>query len=83
MLILIYHAVPNSMLDENWEMSANVIHFLSFAGMLPITFKIFSLSSNFLKGICQKRNLPIKMTGMVGLAIALVRNQSIARLFLS
>ena len=36
MLILFNCAATNSKLDGNWKISANVIHFLSFAGMLSV-----------------------------------------------
>ena len=58
-------------MDGNWKISANVIHFVSFAGMLPFIFGIFSLSSHFCQAR-QKRKLPITMTGMTGLAKALM-----------
>ena len=52
-------------LDGNWKISANVIHFLCFAGMLPVIFGIFSPTSHFCQAR-QKRKLPVKMTGMMG-----------------
>ena len=51
MLILFYHAATNHKLGGNWKISANVIHFLSFAGMLPVIFWIFSPSSHFVKPV--------------------------------
>ena len=65
MLILFYHAATSQKLDGNWKISANVIHFLSFAGMLPVIFGIFSPSSHFCKAR-QKPKLPVKMTSMTG-----------------
>ena len=50
-LILFHHAATNHKKDGNLKISANVIHFLSFAGMLPVILGIFSLSSHF----CQAR----------------------------
>ena len=41
-LILFHPAATNPKLDGNWKKSANVIHFLSFAGMLPVIFGICS-----------------------------------------
>ena len=50
----------NPKLDGNWKISANVIHFFSFDGMLW-----FSPSSHFFLAR-QNRKLPVKMTGMTG-----------------
>ena len=60
-----YHAATNCKLDGNWKISSNIIHFLSFAGMLPIIFGIFGPSSHFCKAR-QKRKFPVKMMGMTG-----------------
>ena len=58
---LLYHAATNHM-DGNWKINANVIHFLSFAGMLQVIFGIFSPSSHFCQAR-QKRKLFLEMTG--------------------
>ena len=41
MLILFHHAATNHKKDGNLKISANIIHFLSFAGMLPVIFGDF------------------------------------------
>ena len=73
MLILFHHAATNHKLDGNQKISGNVIHVLSFAGMLPVSFWIFSPSTHMCQA-CQKQKLPIKMTGMRVLAKVLHRN---------
>ena len=40
LLILFHHAASNHKLDGNWKISANAIHFLNFAGMLPALFVV-------------------------------------------
>ena len=63
-LILFYHAATNHI---EWKLGDKcyVIHFLNFAGMLPVIFGISSPSSHFCQAR-QKRKLPVKMTGMTG-----------------
>ena len=39
----------NMKVDGNWKISANVIQFFSFAGPLPVIFRIFRPSSSFFK----------------------------------
>ena len=56
-LILFYHTAKNHKLDGNWKIiKCYVIHFLNFAGMLPVIFGIFSQSSHFCQAH-QKRKL--------------------------
>ena len=50
---------------EIWKISAHVIHFLSFAGVLPVIFGIFNPSSHLFQA-GQKRKLTVKMTGLMG-----------------
>ena len=47
LLILFHYAATNCKLDENWK-CANVTHFSSFAGMLPVIFGIFNPLFHFL-----------------------------------
>ena len=64
-LILFHYTATYRKLDGNWKISVNVIHFLSFACLLPVIFRIFSPSPHFFQAR-QKQKLPIKMTGMTG-----------------
>ena len=49
--IFFYHAATNYKLDGNWKISANVIHFPSFAGMLPVIFWIFPPIISYLSSL--------------------------------
>ena len=59
---MFYRAATNHKLDGNWKINGNVIHFLSFAGMLQVIFGIFSPSSHFCQ-VRQKRKLFLTVTG--------------------
>ena len=51
MLISFYHAATNHKLDGNWKISANVIHSVFFAGMLPIIFGFLAGHLIFVKPV--------------------------------
>ena len=55
MLILFHHAATNHKLDGNNVISA-VVHFLIFAGILPVIFGNFSPSSHFCQAENRKQN---------------------------